>query len=41
MRTTPCFETGDSRYAWLNTTIFVGYGQRRKSSVVMSFYEVT
>jgi hypothetical protein len=40
MRTTPRFETGDARYAWLNSTIFVGYGQRRKSSVVMSFYEV-
>lgn len=25
-RTTPRFETGDERYAWLNTTVCVGYG---------------
>jgi hypothetical protein len=26
-RTTPRFETGDSRYAWLNQSVFVGEGR--------------
>ena len=40
MRTTPLFETGDSRYAWLNRLICVGTGARRKSSVHLEIFEV-
>jgi hypothetical protein len=32
MRTTPLFETGDQRYAWLNRLVCVGTGARKKSS---------
>ena len=37
-RTTPRFETGDSRYAWLNQTAFVARGHLRPGLVVE--YEV-
>ena len=40
MRTTPLFETGDARYAWLNRLICVGTGARRKSSVSLEVFEV-
>jgi len=40
MRTTPLFETGDARYAWLNRLICVGTGARRKSSVHLEIFEV-
>jgi hypothetical protein len=40
MRTSPLFETGDARYAWLNRLICVGTGARRKSSVHLEIFEV-
>jgi hypothetical protein len=40
MRTAPLFETGDSRYAWLNRLICVGTGARKKSSVHLEIFEV-
>jgi hypothetical protein len=40
MRTTPLFETGDQRYAWLNRLICVGTGARRKNSVHLEVFEV-
>jgi hypothetical protein len=40
MRTTPLFETGDARYAWLNRLICVGSGARRKASVSLEVFEV-
>ena len=40
MRTTPLFETGDARYAWLNRLICVGTGARKKSSVHLEVFEV-
>jgi hypothetical protein len=41
MRTTPWFETGDARYAWLNRIVCVGTGARRAASVELEMYEVT
>ena len=40
MRTSPLFETGDARYAWLNRLICVGTGARKKSSVHLEIFEV-
>ena len=40
MRTTPLFETGDARYAWLNRMICVGTGARRPNAVEIEVYEV-
>ena len=40
MRTSPLFETGDPRYAWLNRLICVGTGARRKSSVELEVFEI-
>jgi len=40
MRTTPLFETGDARYAWLNRLICVGTGARHKASVSLEVFEV-
>jgi hypothetical protein len=40
MRTTPRFETGDARYAWLNGTICVATGARRAATVELEVYEV-
>ncbi|GFG51991.1 hypothetical protein CQY20_18505 [Mycolicibacterium agri] len=37
-RTTPRFETGDARYAWMNQSVFVTKGQLRKGGGVE--YEV-
>jgi hypothetical protein len=41
MRTTPWFETGDPRYAWLNRIVCVGTGARRPAAVELEVYEVT
>ena len=40
MRTTPLFETGDARYAWLNRIVCVGTGARRPSAVELEVFEV-
>ncbi|MEJ2175725.1 MAG: DUF3237 domain-containing protein [bacterium] len=40
MRTQPWFETGDARYAWLNRTICVGTGARRRDRVELEFFAV-
>ena len=40
MRTTPWFETGDARYAWLNRTICIGSGERLANAVRIDFYAV-
>lgn len=40
MRTSPRFETGDPRYAWLNSRIFIGTGMRRALSVHIGVFEV-
>jgi len=40
MRTTPWFETGDARYAWLNRIVCVGTGARRPDRVELEFFEV-
>lgn len=41
MRTTPRFETGDPRYAWLNRIICVASGARRRDAVELEVFEVT
>ena len=40
MRTTPLFETGDARYAWLNRMICVASGARLAAAVELQVYEV-
>jgi hypothetical protein len=40
MRTTPLFETGDTRYAWLNRMVCVGTGARRPNAVELEIFEV-
>ena len=40
MRTTPCFETGDARYAWLNRIVCVATGARRAAAVELEVFEV-
>jgi hypothetical protein len=40
MRTTPLFETGDERYAWLNRIVAVATGARRPAAVELEVYEV-
>ena len=40
MRTTPSFETGDQRYAWLNRMVCVATGARRAAAVELDVYEV-
>ena len=40
MRTTPRFETGDARYAWLNRIVCVATGARRPAAVELEVYEV-
>jgi hypothetical protein len=40
MRTTPWFETGDPRYAWLNRIVCVGTGARRAAAVELEVFEV-
>lgn len=41
MRTTPRFETGDPRYAWLNRVVCVASGARRRTAVELEVFEVT
>ena len=41
MRTTPIFETGDERYAWLNRIVCVATGARRPAAVELEVFEVT
>jgi hypothetical protein len=40
MRTTPRFETGDPRYAWLNRMVCVATGARRPAAVELDVYEI-
>jgi hypothetical protein len=40
MRTSPSFETGDSRYAWLNRIVCVATGTRRAAAVELEVFEV-
>jgi hypothetical protein len=40
MRTTPRFETGDARYAWLNRMVCVASGVRHPASVEIEVFEV-
>ena len=40
MRTTPRFETGDTRYAWLNRIVCVGTGARHADAVELEVFEV-
>jgi len=40
MRTTPRFETGDARYAWLNRIVCVATGARRPAAVELKVFEV-
>ena len=40
MRTTPLFETGDERYAWLNRIVAVATGARRPTAVELEVLEV-
>ena len=39
-RTTPRFETGSSKYDWLNKLVAVASGERRASKVIITVYEV-
>ena len=40
MRTTPLLETGDARYAWLNSIVCVARGARRAAAVTLEVYQV-
>ena len=40
-RTSPRFETGEPRYAWLNQTLFVAEGRLRPGMVEYKVYRVT
>jgi hypothetical protein len=40
MRTTPRFETGNARYAWLNRIVCVATGARRPAAVELEVFEV-
>jgi hypothetical protein len=40
MRTTPVFETGDPRYAWLNRIVCIATGARRPAAVELEVFEV-
>ena len=40
MRTTPLFETGDERYAWLNRMVCVASGARRPAAVELVVFEI-
>lgn len=41
LRTTPRFETGDDRYAWLNGIIAVSNGQRTEQGGLYHVFEIT
>ena len=40
MRTQARLETGDSRYDWVNGTVFIGSGQRSARAVLIELYAV-
>ena len=40
-RTTPRFETGDARYAWLNTSVFLAKGRIATDGVEYEVFRVT
>jgi len=40
MRTTARLESGDARYSWVNSAIFVGTGARLAAQVHMTLYQV-
>lgn len=40
-RTTPRLETGDERYAWVNTTLFVGEGRIHENGVEYRIHRLT
>jgi hypothetical protein len=40
LRTAPFFETGSERYAWLNTIVAVGMGERLPNGVRYEVFEV-
>jgi hypothetical protein len=40
MRTTPWYETGDARYAWINRIVCVATGARRAAAVELEVFEV-
>jgi len=40
MRTSPWFETGDARYAWLNRIVCLASGERRAAAVKLEVFEV-
>jgi hypothetical protein len=40
-RTTPRLETGDSRYSWVNTTLFTGTGRLTSDGVEFDVYRLT
>jgi hypothetical protein len=40
LRTTPLFETSDPRYAWLNTIVCVGVGERLPDAAKYDVFEV-
>lgn len=40
LRTVPFFETASTRYAWLNTIVSVGVGERLSTSVAYEVFEV-
>jgi hypothetical protein len=39
-RSSPVFETGDPRYAWLNGIVAVGSAVRLRDEVILDFYSV-
>lgn len=39
-RTTPVFETGDDRYAWLNRIVCVGVGRAEPNRVIYRIYRI-
>ncbi len=40
-RSVPHFESGAGRYAWLNSIVAIGVGERRPDEVLISVYAVT
>jgi hypothetical protein len=40
-RTTPTLETGDERYAWVNTTVFVARGRMAPGAVEYEVYRLS
>jgi len=41
MRTQARLETGDSRYGWVNRTLFLGVGARMQQTVKVDLYAIT